>query len=487
MWFPDGKKPMTLEPKSGLLPLMAAVICACVLPASLAAQQDAPAQQPADTAAQTQTTPPAPAPGPVGGVEEYRLDAPNLGRSFLVPRLTVSEVYDTNTGYGSTTGSAQSDEISTLTGGLSLQLLGRNSTFSIDANSTGLIYAHQRQPNSSIETLGVTEKLTVRRWNLLFGENFSYLPNSGFGLGGLGFVGGGAGGYAGVGGVTGFSPGTVPIQGIGSTNASQFSSASVFQAQYLLNGNSSFTGSVVVSYLHYFESAMLDSRQIAPRVSYDYGMTKRDTLTFSYQASLLDYASGIPGFTSHYFQVGYRRLLTGRLNFSVLAGPVVSQFSPFTGMTTVPGGSTAVSWSLTSSLAYRMRRGGLNFTYIHGVSSGSGVYAGTTADTVSGGATLQFSRDWSGSVSMSFARNQTLEQTTPNLPANTTESFIYWNTGGTISRHLGRYSTFNFNYNASRQTGATNVCLMGIPCGPIALVQVAGISISWSTRPLKLE
>jgi hypothetical protein len=452
----------------------------------LEAQQDAPPQQ-AEGTTQDQGVPPAPAPGPVAGVEQYRLDAPNLGRSFVVPRLSASEVYSSNVGYAPTTGSAVADGITTLGGGLSLQVVRRSSTLSLDASAGGLIYDTQTQPNGTIQNLAVTERVSVRRWNLLFGENLSYLPNSAFGLAGLGFAGGGATGYPGIGGVTGFNPGGIPTQTIGSPNVTQLSSSSSFQAQYLLSGSSSLTGSVVIGFLHFFNSTMLDSRQITPSFYYDHELTRRDTITVGYTAGIFNYPTGIPGFTTHYIQLGYRRLLTGRLNLSVLAGPGIYQFSPFTGMTKVPGGSTQVNWTLSSSLGYLTKRGSLSVTYSHAVYAGSGFYAGTSVDQVGGSANYKFSRSWTGGVTGSFAHNQTLQQTTPSLPANTTQSFTYWTAGAGLSRNVGRYSSLSFNYYAARQSGTTTVCLNGIPCGPIALVQVAGVSYIWSTRPLRLE
>jgi hypothetical protein len=430
------------------------------------------------------------APGPVGGVEAYRFPGASLGQSFFVPRLSLQEVYDTNAGYAPTPGASQADAITTVTGGLSLQWVKRDSTLSLDYATGGLLYNTQKQPNGVVQQLAMTEKVSLRRWNLLFGENFSYLPNSSFGLGGLGYLGGGTSGLPGIGGVTGFNPSQLPTQTIVSPNASELSSASIFQAQYFLNGTSSVNGSVIVGFLHFFGSDLLNSRSVSARFGYDKSFSARDTVSFSYLATILDYPSGISGFTTHYIQAGYRRILTGRLQMSISAGPSISHFSPMTGamtgQTTVPGGANLVSWSLFSSLNYALRNGALGAQYTHGVAGGSGYLIGAVADQFSGNFSHHFTRVWTGSLTGGYAHNGAFQQTA-GTTVNPSSSFDYWFAGGSVSRPIGHYSSLSFSYNASRQTANTTVCANNLACGPIALVQVVGVTFNWSTRPYKLE
>ena len=455
-------------------------------PAAGAQQTPAGAQQTPDTSQQTENAPQT-TPGPVGGVEQYRVEGPGLGRSYYIPRLTVQELYDTNPGYSSTTGGSQADAVTAITGGVTLQWLKRNSTFSLDYSSEGLIYDTGVEPNAVVQQLAVSEKLTLRRWNLLFAENFSYLPESAFLLGGLGYAGGASAGLPGVGGITNINQYLQQTQTIASPSVRQLSSSSAFQAQYDLGAGSSLSGAVVAGFLHFFGTTLLDSRDIYGRFEYDRALTRRDTLTFSYAVTRLDYSSGAPGFTSHSFQVGYRRLLTGRLNFSVIGGPTISHFPTQTGMTTVPGGANLVNWYLSSTLGYATRRGSINVQYSHGIAGGSGFFVGTEADQISASFSRRFSKAWSGAINGGFARNSSLQQTTPGTTSLGSLAFDDWFAGATLSRTVGRYSTLSFLYNATRQTGNTTTCVMGLACGPVALTQVVGITFNWSTRPLKLE
>jgi len=435
-------------------------------------------------------------PGPVGGVQQYNVGELPPERSFVISRLSLDEVYDSNVGYAATSGASQADEVTSISGGITLEAVKRNSLFSLVDSTGGLIYDQQTQPNSVVETLNATEKVTLRRWNLLFGENFSYLPNSAFGLGGQGFLGGGTSGLPGLGGGTGlpgigvgtgFNPYVVPTQTIVSPNVSEISTATVFQAQYAANATSSVSFSGTVGFLHFLGSDLLNSRNVTARFGYDKSFTARDTISFSYMASILDYPSGISGFTSHYVQVGYRRLIKQRLHLSLSAGPVISHFSSQSGQP-VAGGANPVSWSTYATLDYQVRNGSVSAQYTHGVSAGSGYLPGSTTDQLSASLTRQISRVWSVGFPVGFARNTSLEQTATTVAPTTTATFNTWYGGASLSRPLGHYSSLRFYYNVSRQTGNTIMCVPGVPCpGSIALTQIGGMTLTWSTRPVPFE
>jgi hypothetical protein len=441
----------------------------------------------ADTPAQTPNTPQN-TPGPVGGIEQYQLEGRTLGHSNVTPRLVLSELYDSNGGYASTTNASQADGVATITGGVSLQWLKRQSTLALDYNAGGLIYNTGTQSNSVTQQLGVTDNLTLGRWNLVFAENFAYLPNTQFGLGGLGFLGGGtAGTLTSTGGTGGFNPNYQASSTIGTLNTYQLTSTSAVQAQYLLGARSSISVSGSVGFLHYFSDSnnMLDSRDVIARVGYDRSLTPRDTINVSYIASILSYPSGVQGFYSQYIQLGYRRILTGRLHLFVSAGPVISHFTPTGGATTVPGGENAVNWSVSSALDYALRNGTVGATYSRSITGGSGFLVGAVTDQLTGSVSHLFGRVWNASVTGGFSRNSSLEQTAPMT--STSSVFHYWTAGLSVSRPIGRFSNLRFSYYAQKQTSNTTMCVGGVTCGPIALVQTAGITYTWSTRPYRLD
>jgi hypothetical protein len=441
---------------------------------SAGAGQDA--QTPDTTATQN-------APGPIGGVEQYQLGAPSLGHSFVVPRLSLQEVYDSNSGYASSTGAAQQDAITSLTGGVNLQLQKRNSSLALDYAAIGLIYDLGTQSNSVAQQFGLTGKYTVRRWNFVFSENLSYLPNTQFGLGGLGYITSG--------GATALNPAYQSTGTIGTQNVYQLQSSTAVQATYAISARSSLSMSGSAGFLHYFgDDLLLDTRTVTAHVGFDRTVTARDTLNLSYTASIQTYPSDIQGFYSQYIQAGYRRLVTGRLYLSVSGGPVITHFDPQNGQTTVQGSQNTVDMSAAGTLTYLLRRGSINVQYTRQVTGGSGVLVGATSDQVTGNYLQQFGRAWTASFFGSFARNASFQQTAQAgmmpLPA-TNATFNYWSAGASVSRPIGRYSTIRFSYNAQEQTANTTMCVNGVQCGAISLIQVIGVSFNWTTRPYKLD
>ncbi|HMD31723.1 MAG TPA: hypothetical protein VKG84_07420 [Candidatus Acidoferrales bacterium] len=441
------------------------------------AGQPAPADVP-----QVESGAPQNAPGPLGGAEAYRIPEGGglgLGHSFVVPRFSLQEVYDTNTGFSSTTGASQGDAITTLQGGLNLQVQKRNSTFSLDYSAAGLIYGLQTQPNSVVQQFAATQKFTMRRWNFFLAENLSYLPNTQFGLSGLGYLTGG--------GTSTLNPSFQTGSTIGSMNAYQLTNTTIAQAQYMLDERSSLTVSGNLGILHYSGDGLLDSRSVTARVAYDRTLTARDTVNVSYAASVQSYSSGAQGFISHYIQPGYRRYVTGRLFVSVSAGPVINHFSPQPGQTTVQGSQNAVSLSVAGALDYAIRNGSIKAQYTRGTTGGSGVLVGSTTDQLSGSFTRRFTRVWTVAINGSYARNSSFQQTQQPGMMSATSTFDYWNAGMSFSRPLGHYSSVRFSYNAQSQTSNVTSCVNGVQCGPISLVQVVGLSFNWSTRPYKLD
>jgi hypothetical protein len=429
-------------------------------------------------------------PGPVGGVQQYGLGELPPQRSFVTPQFSVQEVYNSNTGYATTSGASQGDEITSLSGGFTLQAVNRVSLLTLTDSTGGLIYDRQTQPNSVVQTFNLTEKLTLRRWILLMGENFSYLPSSGFGLGGQGFLGGVPTGLPGIGVGTGFNPYVVPTQTIESPNVNQISSATVVQAQYSTTPTSSVSFSGTVGLLHFLGNDLLNSRNVTARFGYDKSFTQFDTISFSYLASIFDYPSGLQGFTSHYVQVGYRRLIKQRLHLSLSAGPVITHFSQPSEQTSAAGEGNHVDWSVLSTLDYSTRNGSVGTQYTHGVSSGSGYFPGSTSDQLTVTVTRRVSRVWTVGFNGGYARNSSLEQvgTSTTSTAGATATFNTWYGGASVSRPLGHYSSLRFYYNASRQTGTAIACVPGMPCpGPVALTQTGGMTLTWSTRPHPLD
>jgi len=416
---------------------------------------------------------------PVSGVEDYRLDGINLGRSFVVGQAEFNEVYSTNTNGAATSSGAMHDSISNLQGMLSLQLLSRRSALNLDYRPGLLVYDRGTVGTEIIQQFNITEKFYLRRWTLVLGNDFSYLPQSPIGLGG--FVGGGAAnsGIPGVGGgLTNFNPFFVPGQSI-QTLGNRISNAFVGQAQYTFGPRSSVNFSGTYGLVHFFDTGLLNSRDLALRLGYDYTISAKQTFTVAYSRNQIFFSPGIPGFSSDSVLVGYRRTISGRMSLIVESGP---QFSHFQGG--VSGSSTRVAYHVRGVLRYRTLRNTIELSYQHRLSEGSGVLVGAQTDLVSASIARIVSRNWTATTSANFNHNSSLNQTTG---AVTNFHFNSWNGNISASRRLGQSTNIQFQYNVSRQTSNVSGCINNIPCGSVSLNQQIGLGLVWNSRPYSID
>jgi hypothetical protein len=123
----------------------------------------------------------------------------------------------------------------------------------------------------------------------------------------------------------------------------------------------------------------------------------------------------------------------------------------------------------------------MGLVYSHGVSGGSGVLTGTTADQLTFSANHKLSRLWSGQVSLGFAHNTAL-----NTGVQTTsQSYNTWTLGGGVNRPIGRNATFAIAYNADITNYGQAGCV-GAACSSTQTYNYVTINFQWHTRPLIL-
>jgi hypothetical protein len=148
-------------------------------------------------------------------------------------------------------------------------------------------------------------------------------------------------------------------------------------------------------------------------------------------------------------------------------------------LSAVSGGSgnfQFVTVSGNSSLTYERRRGGISFTYMRGLTGGSGIFQGAVTDTFSTTAHYQFTRFWMGSVTAGYALNKSL----PSAGVAAMR-FDNWFLGANLGRRLGPRTLFNLNYGLQRQN-SPSVC-PAPSCGLFGFQQTIGMTVNWHLRP----
>src|SRR5713226_6224013 len=142
---------------------------------------------PYDLALQPQA-PPEDFTGPISGIEMPRLGRLSLGKSFLIPSLSIQESLDTNSQNAAASASRTNDSISTISGRLDMQWRGRKGVLDLGYTGSGFLYDSTSQPHQYLQGLNVNDSILLGRLTLTIGDSFSYVPQSLFGLGGYGFT-----------------------------------------------------------------------------------------------------------------------------------------------------------------------------------------------------------------------------------------------------------------------------------------------------------
>jgi len=130
----------------------------------------------------------------------------------------------------------------------------------------------------------------------------------------------------------------------------------------------------------------------------------------------------------------------------------------------------------TATLTYTIPRGSVSLSYQHGVTSGSGVFVGSTTDQLTASGTRRLTRVWTGDVHLGFAHNRRAE-TSPILPD---QSFNTVYAGASVARPLGRDASFSLGYTAYVET-SSNVGGFSLTTHQIS------VGLSWHTRPFVLH
>ncbi|MGA8223990.1 MAG: hypothetical protein WB780_20240 [Candidatus Acidiferrales bacterium] len=378
---------------------------------------------------------------------------------------------------------------SSVFGGVDLHHISGTSNLSLLYSGGVSISNDGSSNNEVIQSLQFIEKLTFRRTSLSIADQLSYLPEAAFG-----FQGAGGGNIAGGGGI-GLQSSFQPGQSILTAQGQRLSNTFVPELDVHLSPRSTLTFVGTYSLLHFFDNDLLNYQEGGFQAGYNYQMTRKDTIGFLYHFTAFRYTGFNQSINDNVVQLTYGRRITGKLAFQISAGPEFTSFqTPImgpgstgtggTGTATPPSAGTSLYWSLNSSLRYQMRRTGLGMTYVHGVSGGSGVQAGSVADTVTGSMSRQLSRTFSGAWSLGYARNNGLTVGTPtSATATQNQTYGYWTANANLSHSMGRTMNMSLIYTLQYQSSNGAFCV-GPTCQTSLTRHQVSLSFGWHDRPI---
>ena len=416
----------------------------------------------------------------LAGAQNFTLGAPALSHSYWQPSFTFISTGDSN-GL-SATGTTGWTTWSSFFGGVNLHHISGDSDLTLAYFGGDSVSNDGSASNGIVQELQLGEKIMLRRATISILDELSYLPEIAFGFQGLpGTVLPGTG-------TIGLQPGLPPGQSILTTRGQRLSNTLVPEMDVLLTPRSTLTMLATYSLLNYFDNGLLNFYSAGVQAGYNYQWTRRDTVALLYNFNAYRYSNFNQSINDHVVHVSYGRRVTGKLAFQIAAGPEITSFqTPITtGAGTTSGSAlssagTNLYWSLSTSLTYQMRRTGLSAAYNHGVTGGSGVQAGSIADTVSGTVTSPFSRTFSARWTLGYARNKGV--TVVGLTtAPTNQVFGYWFTDVGLNHPMGRTMNLAFDYTLQYQDSNSSFCI-GPACGSSFVRHQLSLTFGWHEHP----
>ncbi len=417
---------------------------------------------------------------PLAGIEPINSGRPALDHNFIRPQFKILSIADSDELSPSGTNSGWGDFTSILAG-IDLHDAAGISNLTLSYLGGGTIAIGGDASSSTIHQLNVEEDLNWRRVKLSFIDQFAFLPEASFGYAGLG------GGVALPGGGSiGLQPGLTPGDSILTTRGNRVTNSFLTQADIFISPRASITVAGGYSLLHYFDNDLVDFGDRIFQAGYNYQLTRKDTVAVFYRFSGYRYSGFNQSINDNSFQASYGRRVTGRFSFQIQGGPditfVNSPLTAATSTTPASGGQTReLYWSLSTSATYQLQRVGLNASYSHGVSGGSGVLLGSIADTVSGSAGRQLTRQFSGTVNAGYSRNKGISAFATSGAAPQNFGYVYGGVG--FDRTLGRAMDVNFNYQLQHQTSNADFCV-GTTCNQNLTRHQISLGLNWHRQPI---
>jgi hypothetical protein len=428
-------------------------------------------QQDADQSTQTMQ----PDTGPVTGVQSSTLGTSELRHSYWVPGIQYGNTVQSRS--SSAAGSSGWTTTSYVNGNLSLLEAWSHALLSTNYSGGGFFSKDQTQGNGQYHQLASAFEIDQRRWQALFMDQFSYLPQSSFGFGGTsGLASPGITGSLAA-PSPGLQNGFVPGQSILAATGPRYSNSSAAQLTYDVSRRGSITVGGVHGLLRFINSGNINSDTETLNAGYNYQITRRDYLGVVYRFTAYHYPGGPQAMGDHAAHLAYGRKITGRLALNLDGGPDVTTFR-----VPINGSKQRVSGSGAGSLVYAFPLTTVRLNYTHGVSSGSGVFNGANTDQVSAYWSRPLTRVWSGTLNFGYSRNRQIVLVT----GATSPSYDAWIPGAGLTRPLGRATNLSLGYQAQIQN--SNVALCGTAnCGKNNTTHQIQLSVQWHAAPQVLR
>jgi hypothetical protein len=421
---------------------------------------------------------------PLSGVRSGTLNRLAFNHMSLLPSFSIvsqAERYSNNPGVAFGKNLLFSNY---LTGRLGLNRTSGRSQLLVDYIGGGTLTNNPGLGNYIIQSLEVSETVHWGRWSQLFGDQFGYLFESPFGFGGVGGLDAfGTGLGNGVRGTTGsspsFRPDLLPNQSILLNRSPRISNAAISETDYALSRSTSLTFVGSYGSLKFIDAGFLDSSNVLLQAGFNHRLSRKNSVSVQYRFNAFMFSSSPQRINDQSVQLIYGRELSGRLSFRIGGGPQVDSFKA-----PLAGSSSSLNWAASSELKYQFGRTAAGFNFYRALTGGSGILRGAETNQFQGVFNRTFNPVWDGTLSLGYAMNEALQQT--SIPSAKTLSPSVWFATARVSRRFARSHILFFTYTAQKQSNITPLCALP-GCGLGAMAHIVSVGYTWGPRPIVIE
>ena len=384
---------------------------------------------------------------------------------FSLPSVEGTMTYSLSASESLLTGYNNGTDYSTaVSGSLGYLSSSPNKPFSL-VYSGGYIYSSvEGYPSSStFQNIAASQVWTTKNWNFVVDDAFSYLPES---------PTTGLSGIPGVGdiGVEPVQIGDQPSQSILTNYATRLGNGLNGGFTRNINKSLSINGSASWQILHFINNEGINSTMASGSLGPTYKIDARSSVSadvvFSYTND--SYLGVSYPFESEGITFDYQRQLTRFFSMNVSAGPQRT-FGTGAAAALIPSQITPVA---SASLTYARKTTTAIVTYSRATNAGSGVVYGALTNAIAGTVRQQFSRNWQGALTASYAQSTSLAEV-----AGVDEDYHSTFGGGQLSRRLSRSFSAYFSYTAVTQSQSNVVVVQPAYSG---LSQTFSVGITYS-------
>jgi hypothetical protein len=476
-------------------------------------------QQPVSAYGQGQDNPPSASNNPpISGLDVPSLEPSAAPLSYLQPGATVSESADTN--IGDALGGGSVGSVTRALGSLTLRRLWSHYDLALDYLGGVAYYTTNGVGLKQLHDLGLDQKIAWKRGQLSIRDSFSYLPEGNFGdvygsLGSQGILSLGNSAFGSFWGGTAL--GTLGV-------APRILNVSIADVTENLSSKSSLTAAGGYAFTHFYGSdfngtSFIGSSQTSAQVGYNRQLNPNSQVALVYGYQGFDFSVVGTAFHSHIIQAMYGHRISGRMDFTIGAGPQITFIDSQSAACSDPAvplllctalgdtlGSvtdknTKLGVSAQARLRYRFTKTMLDLSYERFETSGAGLFAGSQSDIARLTATRPLTRVWNASFDVGYARNGriqplTVDQLTACLnsttnqnacPANDANTYSYGFAGVSIDRHFGHDFHGFLSYQENELWFDQSYCVAGAACNRISNRSVVTIGLDWTPRPTRLD